>query len=70
MYRVELDDDAELELTALTPHTRRNVKEVLRRLRRGPDSALGTYSYPTTRAAGAPVRGDAGEWCLTWGRAV
>ncbi len=40
MYRVELDDDAELELTALSPHTRRNVKEVLRRLRRGPDSAL------------------------------
>ena len=40
MYRVELDDDAELELGVLSPHTRRNVNEVLRRLRRGPDSAL------------------------------
>ena len=39
-YRVELSDDAEVDLDGLSPHTRRNVKEVVRRLHRGPDSAL------------------------------
>ena len=39
-YRVELSDDAQVDLDGLSPHTRRNVKEVLRRLHRGPDSAL------------------------------
>ena len=39
-HRVELNPDSQREFDGLSPHTRRVVNDVLRRLRRGPDSRL------------------------------
>ena len=39
-HRVELNSDSQREFDGLSPHTRRDVNDVLRRLRRGADSRL------------------------------
>lgn len=39
-YRVALSDDARAEMDRLSPNTKRDVNEVIERLRSGPDRDL------------------------------